>query len=179
MLVNLLLEPVQYRVETTRLGSWRRFLYPDGRLFAEYRSHARLLGLPLLHYTCGICPETGRRRTARGIVAVGRRAIGVLAIGQLAAGGLAVGHLALGLVVGLGQAAVGLAAIGQLALGWHLGLGQAATGHTAVGQVAYGEYVLAQIGVGAHVWDQRGTDPEAAEHFHALWAEVQAHWRRP
>jgi len=179
MSANLLLEKVEYQVETTRLGIWRRFLYPDGRLFAEYRSHARLLGLPLLHYTRGICPETGRRRTARGIVAVGRRAIGVLAVGQLAAGALAVGHLALGLAFGLGQAAVGFAAIGQLALGWDLGVGQVATGHTALGQVAYGEYVLAQIGVGAYVWDQRGTDPRARAHFEALWAQAKTQLPRP
>jgi hypothetical protein len=48
---NLLLENVEYKIETTNFGMWRRFVYPTGAYFAEFKSHATLWGLPLLHYT--------------------------------------------------------------------------------------------------------------------------------
>ncbi|MDP2970222.1 MAG: hypothetical protein Q8P64_13595, partial [Deltaproteobacteria bacterium] len=83
---NLLLEKVEYKIETTSFGTWRRFVYPNGKYFAEFRSHATFWGLPLLHYTRGICPETGRRVVAKGIMAVGRLAMGALAIGQASFG---------------------------------------------------------------------------------------------
>jgi len=171
---NRLLEEVEYRVESTRLGTWRRFMYPNGQLFAEYRSHARLFGLPLIHYTSGISPQTGRRITARGILAVGRVAVGVIAIGQAAVGVLALGQLAIGLMFALGQGAIGAAAIGQLGFGVRLGVGQIATGATAIGQVAYGEHVLAQVGIGRHVWDQSAQDPAARAHFEAIWSDLRA-----
>src|SRR5262249_17953720 len=139
---NLLLEPVQYKVEETRRGVWRRFLYPDGQLFEEYRSHRRLFGLPLVHFTRGKCPETGKRVTARGIIAVGRFAVGVIAIGQVSAGALAVGQAAFGLLLGLGQASVGLFAVGQLAIATVFGLGQLTARYVAIRQFALGKYVL-------------------------------------
>jgi len=58
---NLLLDSVEYKIETTQWGTWRRFAYPDGRYFSKFKSHATFWGIPLLHYTNGICPETGRR----------------------------------------------------------------------------------------------------------------------
>ena len=45
----------------------------------EYRSQARILGWPLLHVARGLNPETGRPRTAIGVVAVGNIAIGLVA----------------------------------------------------------------------------------------------------
>jgi hypothetical protein len=74
------------------------------------------LGLPLLHYTRGICPETGRRIIAKGVLAVGRLAMGVLAIGHASFGAIAIGQLGLGILLGLGQGATGLYAVGQVAL---------------------------------------------------------------
>lgn len=165
---NLLLQKVDYQVTETRRGRWRRYLYPTGELFEEFVSHRRWMGLPLLHYTRGRCPETGKRIVARGVVAVGRLAVGLVAVGHAAAGLVAVGQLGLGLLFGLGQAAAGLACAGQLALGGGLGLGQMATGYAAVGQVAAGHYVLAQIGWGEHVWDMYGISP-AAEAFFRPW----------
>jgi hypothetical protein len=94
---NQLTEQVDYQVRRTRLGTWRRFLYPSGHLYSEFTSHADLLGLPLLHYTSGVCPETGRRRTARGVIAVGARALGLLALGRVALGAVALGQASLGL----------------------------------------------------------------------------------
>jgi len=167
---NLLLEDVEYKVEATHWGTWRRFAYPNGKYFAEFRSHTTFWGFPLLHYTYGICPETGRRVIAKGIIAVGRLAMGVLAIGQASFGLIALGQAGLGLLFGLGQAATGLYAIGQLAIGVWFGLGQMATGEIAIGQVAFGKYVLAQLGFGEHVWSMNRSDPEARAFFQALFA---------
>jgi len=166
---NLLLEDVQYQTEVTRLGTWRRFLYPHGALFEEFVSHGSLLGLPLLHYTRGICPETGKRVVAKGIVAIGRLAFGVIAIGHASMGVIAIGQLAVGLLLGLGQASTGLFAVGQVAIAVMAGLGQVTCGNVVIGQLAFGHYVLAQIGFGAHVMDMRGSDPQAAELFGPLF----------
>lgn len=165
---NLLLENVEYRIEETRRGVWRSFLYPNGQLFAEFTSHRRFFGLPLLHYTRGKCPETGKRIVARGVIAVGRLAVGIVAIGQAAVGFLAIGQLALGVLLGLGQATTGLFAVGQLAVAAFVGIGQGATGYVAIGQFGFGHYVLAQFGLGTHVWDIRGSSPEAVRFFQSL-----------
>ncbi|HEY3391586.1 MAG TPA: hypothetical protein VGK58_02685 [Lacipirellulaceae bacterium] len=162
---NLLLEDIQYRVDETASGTWRRFLYPNGSRFEEYKSRAEFAGMPLLHYTYGICPETGRRVTARGVIAIGRFARGIIAIGHVAVGLIAFGQASLGLVFGVGQATAGAFCVGQLALGVIFGAGQVATGYIAVGQIAVGTYVLAQLGWGEHVIDTRTVDPLAKDFF--------------
>jgi hypothetical protein len=169
MTQNLLLEDIQYKIDETAFGIWRRFLYPSGQYFAEFRSHARFLGLPLLHYTRGKCPETGRRVVARGIVAIGRIATGVIAVGQASAGIIAFGQASVGLLFGMAQATAGYYAIGQLALGVTFGAGQIATGITAVGQIAVGRYVLAQLGFGTYLWTPKQSNPIAVHYFHTLW----------
>lgn len=171
---NLLLEKVEYQIEKTGKGTWRRFLYPNGSYFSEYKSDSTLFGLPLIHYTNGICPETGRRITAKGVLAVGRLAAGVFAIGHASFGLVAVGQLAVGLLFGLGQAATGVATIGQLAVGLIFGLGQIATGYVAIGQFALGKYVLGQIGFGEHVWSSKISDPAAVDFFRALLSKIQS-----
>lgn len=167
---NLLLHPreVEYHIQDTGFGVWKRFLYPDGRMFAEFRSHNTLFGLPWLHITWGLSPETMRRVTAKGVIAIGRFAYGVLAIGQVSGGIFAVGHLGIGLLFGLGQATSGLIAIGQLAVGGLAGIGQLSCGDMAIGQLAIGSYVLAQLGFGDHVWDMRQGDPLAMQFFQQL-----------
>jgi hypothetical protein len=140
-------------------------MYPNGEVFEEYTSYARAFGLPLVHYTRGKCPETGKRVVAKGVIAIGRMAVGVLAFGQASAGLIAIGQLAVGLLFGLGQGSTGVLAIGQLALGLALGLGQGATGYVAIGQGGIGWYVLAQFGIGRHVWDMNGAAPAAREFF--------------
>ena len=69
---NLLLEDIDYKLQETRLGVWRSYMYPSGQLFQEFTAHARVFGLPLVHYTYGRSPETGRRVIAKGIVAITR-----------------------------------------------------------------------------------------------------------
>jgi hypothetical protein len=169
---NLLLEQIEYKIEKTERGTWRRYVYPTGEYFSEFVSHKRMFGLPLVHYTRGKCPETGRRIVAKGIIAVGRLAAGVLAIGHASFGLLAIGQLALGLFFGLGQASSGMYALGQVAIGFYFGIGQIATGVTAIGQIGIGKYVLAQIGIGKYVWTQKTADPEAVEYFRALLQKV-------
>ncbi|NJN45842.1 MAG: hypothetical protein HC808_04455 [Candidatus Competibacteraceae bacterium] len=171
---NLLLETVEYKIEKTRRGTWRRFVYPDGRYFAEFKSHQVLFGFPLLHYTWGICPETGQRIIAKGIIAVGRLALGVVAIGHAAFGIIAIGQLALAVGFGFGQAATGVLAIGQLAIGVLFGLGQIATGIVAIAQIGAGQFVLAQIGFGEYVWQANAADSEAVEFFQALYAKFKS-----
>jgi hypothetical protein len=171
MMKNLLLEKVEYQTETTSWGTWRRFVYPDGKYFAEFRSHTTFWGLPLMHFTRGICPETGRRVMAKGIIALGRFALGALAIGQVSFGLIAIGQAGLGLLLGLGQASTGLYAIGQAAIGVLFGAGQVATGQIAIGQVAFGKYVLAQIGFGEYVWSMNRSAPEAVSFFKAFLSQ--------
>jgi hypothetical protein len=173
MMRNLLLDKVEYKIEKTRRGTWRRFAYPDGRYFAEFKSRQTVFGLPLLHYTWGICPETGRRIMAKGVIAVGRLALGVVAIGHAAFGVIAIGQLALAVGFGLGQAATGVVAIGQLAVGVLFGIGQIATGVVAIAQIGAGQYVLAQIGFGEYVWQAGAADPEAVAFFKALYAKAK------
>lgn len=162
---NLLLEKAEYKIEKTSFGTWKRYVYPTGMRFEEFRSHAVWQGLPLLHYTNGICPETGKRVVAKGVIAIGRIAAGILAIGHAAFGLIAVGQLGLGLLLGLGQASIGIYAVGQLAIGVAFGLGQLAIGYTAIGQFALGNYVLAQIGFGKYLVTSEIAEPEALEHF--------------
>ena len=165
---NLLLEKVEYKIEETRFGVWRRFVYPNGAYFAEFKSHTTWMGLPLIHYTRGKCPETGRRIIARGVIGVGRLATGIVAIGQASFGLVAIGQAALGLLLGLGQGSTGLLAIGQIALGLYFGLGQFATGWIAIGMFVYGKYVLAMEGYGDYIWSMKRKDPQAIEFFRAL-----------
>lgn len=162
---NLLLEEIDYKIEQTSFGTWKRYMDPAGHAFHEFTSHHHFMGLPLLHYTAGRNPETGRRKLAKGVIAIGRIAVGVIAIGQAAFGILSIGQLSLGLLLGLGQLCTGVFALGQLSLGVLIGIGQLATGYVAVGQAGFGFYVLAQSGTGVHVWDTKGVDLAARQFF--------------
>jgi hypothetical protein len=165
---NVLLENPDYKIEQTGLGTWRRYGYENGTSFHEFKSNAAFMGLPMIHYTYGKCPETGRRVCAKGVIAIGRIAAGVIAIGQASIGLVAIGQLAIGLIFGLGQLSTGLAAVGQAAIGVYFGLGQLATGYIAIGQLAIGKYVLAQMGLGEFVLSMTRKDPQAIEFFKAL-----------
>lgn len=173
---NVLLENVEYNIESTRLGVWRRHLYPSGAYFSEFKAHSTVLGLPLIHYTRGICPETGKRVVAKGVVAIGRLAAGVVAIGQASLGIIAIGQLALGFLFGLGQGSTGVVAVGQIAMGIAFGFGQLAAGLTAIGQLAIGRYALGQIGFGDNVWSTARVDPEAVTYFQSLYERVLEAW---
>ncbi len=164
---NLLLQDVEYKITETGTGAWKRYMYPDGKLFAEYRSKRQLFGMPLLHYTYGRSPETGRRVVARGVFAVGRLAVGLVAIGQASLGLIAIGQLGIGLLFGLAQLATGALCVGQAAIGY-FAVGQIAIGHVAIGQIAIGHMVLAQEGIGTFVIDKETAHPQAVEYFTSL-----------
>jgi hypothetical protein len=172
---NLLLEKIEYKIEETPRGVWKRFVYPSGEYYAEFTTHTMIFGMPLLHYTRGKCPETGRRKVAKGFIAIGRMAVGVIALGHASAGLIAFGQAAFGLLFCLAQASAGFIAVGQMAVGAYFGAGQFATGITAIGQLAFGKYVLAQMGFGQHVWTPAHRDPVAMEHFQNLWAWISSH----
>jgi len=165
---NVLLEKPEYKIEQTAMGVWRHYGYENGTSFHEFKSNATWLGMPLIHYTSGKCPETGRRICAKGVMAIGRIACGIIAIGHASIGIIAIGQLAIGLLFGLGQLATGVAAVAQAAIGVYFGLGQLATGYIAIGQIAFGKYVFAQFGLGEYVLSMARKDPQAIEFFKAL-----------
>lgn len=88
----------------------------------EYRSEATIGGIPLLHITAGMDPETGRPRVARGVIAVGNVAVGGVALGGVAVGGVAIGGVALGGLT-LGGFSLALVAFGGFAIGALMAVG--------------------------------------------------------
>jgi hypothetical protein len=128
----------------------------------EYRSRARLFGLPLLHVATGSLVD-GRyhRGVARGWVAVGDVSFGLLlSIGGIAAGGIALGGISVGglaiagVALGLfsaGGLALGLGALGGAAVAW-----SAAEGGLAVAR----DFALGGVAFATHA-----NDPVAREHF--------------
>ena len=89
---NILHEEKEYKIEETSFGTWRRYGYINGTSFHEFKSHACWGTLPLVHYTYGRNPETGRRVVAKGVLAIGRLACGIIAIGHVSMGMLAIGE---------------------------------------------------------------------------------------
>ena len=118
---NTFLEKIEYKIEETAMGTWMRYGYENGTSFHEFKSHIGWMGLPLIHYTYGRNPATGRRVVAKGVIAIGRIACGIIAIGQAA----------IGVYFGLGQLAIGQIAIGQFAYGKYV-----------LAQIGFGENVL-------------------------------------
>jgi hypothetical protein len=163
---NLLYETIDYKIDETTAGTWKSFLGINGQMFREFTSHRKILGMPLVHYTYGRDPRTGRRKVARGFFAMGRMAIGVFPMGQLAIGVIPVGQVGLGLIFGLGQLCTGLVAIGQVAIGVFFGFGQIATGLVSIGQVAVGVLSLGQITWAPHGRSMYFADPIAKAFFH-------------
>jgi hypothetical protein len=123
----------------------------------EYRSRRAIGGWPLVHVATGWDPHTGRKRIARGVVAVGDVAVGLIAVGGVAVGGLAYGGFALGLC------AVGGGAVAVL-----LALGGAAVGGIAIGGGAIGYYALGGGALGVHALGGNVQDPAAVEFFRRL-----------
>jgi len=164
---------------------WHRGAAHMGAMQAgyEYRSKTEVFGWPLVHIATGINPATGRRRIAKGIIAIGDTAIGGVAIGGGAVGGVAVGGGAIGgfslgggaigaLAIGggtlglfsFGGIAIGLLmALGGMAMGLGLSSGGLAVGNLAFGGLAIGTYAFAGEGAayGIYTWGRDGVHPEA------------------
>ncbi len=106
----------------------------------DYRSSWNVFGLPLLAMSQGYDPATGRKRVAKGVVAIGDVAVGLLAIGGAAFGGVTVGGFSVGVV-----------SLGGLAVGLGLAVGGLAIGTVAFGGLAVGVWALGGGAVGLHV----------------------------
>lgn len=167
-MTNQLLEPIEYKIDETKFGTWKRYGYIDGTSYQEFTSHNSFFGLPIIHYTQGRNPETGRRKVATGIIAVGRLAFGPIAIGQASMGLVAIGQLAIGIFFGLGQLATGAVAVAQFALALYLGIGQFTTGYIAIGQFVFAWYGLGQLGLGKFIHAVNRSDPQAIDFFKSM-----------
>jgi hypothetical protein len=121
-----------------------------------WQTRAAIFGIPLI-CVAGGTDSRGKRRVAKGI----------LAIGHYAVGGIAIGRFGLG-VVAIGQFSLGILAFGQLALGALLAAGQLSGGFFAFGQAVFGLYGFGQIGWAKYLWTQTVTDMEAVSMFYTL-----------
>jgi len=130
----------------------------------EWQSTQTFLGYPLIHVAVGK-DARGKRRVAKGVIAIGQFAVGLITIAQVG----------VGLLFGFGQIMVGCTALAQFALALYVGVGQFATGYTAVGQIVLAHYGLAQAGWATHLWSMSHRDPEAVAYFRQL-LEVLRSW---
>jgi len=124
----------------------------------EWRSSRTFGGYPLVHVAFGK-DSLGRRRVAKGVIAIGQFAVGLITIAQFG----------IGLLFGFGQFIFGFTALAQFAGACYFGVGQIATGYVAVGQVVLAHYGLAQIGYATHLWSPGRRDPQAVAYFRHLY----------
>lgn len=139
------------------------------RLSYEYRSKAMLFGLPLLHIAIGANPATGRKRSAKGIIALGSAPRGVIAFGDVAVGVVACGIISFG-VVSASVVAVGVVALGSASVGLLLAVGGVAMAPVAMGGAAFGYYASGTIAAGMHAIGSGSSDPLAGKFFNT-WAD--------
>jgi hypothetical protein len=123
----------------------------------EWKSQARVLGVPLIHVAFGR-DQYGKIRVAKGVIAVGQFAIGLITVAQFG----------IGILFGFGQFIFGLVALAQFAGALFLGVGQIATGALAVGQFVAGWYGLCQVGWAKYLWSPAWVDAEALAMFSTL-----------
>ncbi len=134
----------------------------------DYRSKATLFGLPLLHVATGLNPATGRKRVARGIVAIGDVAQGVIALGGVAMGVFAFGGCAAG-GFAWGGLGLGLFAFAGFGIGLIAAFGGCSLAPIAMGGSAVGYWANGGLAYGVHVISSNRQDP-AAVHFFQPWA---------
>jgi hypothetical protein len=144
------------------------------KLSFEYRSKTTLFGWPLVHVVTGVDPATGRKRTAKGIIAMGNSPRGVIAFGDVAVGVIACGIFGYGLV-SLSVVAVGVVALGSLAVGMLLAMGGVAVAPVAVGGAVFGYYANGALAWGKHPLAPGLSDP-LAEKFFNPWALRVTGW---
>jgi hypothetical protein len=123
----------------------------------EYTSARTFLGYPLVHIAFGR-DRHGKRRVARGIIAIGQFAFGLVTVAQFG----------VGLLFGFGQFIVGGAVLAQFA-GGLVAVGQFAAGYAALGQMVLAYYGLGQIGLAKFLWSPSRKDVEAASFFLSWW----------
>ncbi|MHC4207074.1 MAG: hypothetical protein ACYSTT_20670, partial [Planctomycetota bacterium] len=135
----------------------------------EYSSKTKLFGWPMLHIATGFDTATGRKRVAKGIIALGEVAVGVVACGGVALGGFTFGGLGIGVVAFAGVALGLLLALGGFAIGG-IAFGGAAVGLIAMGSemVGYCTYDAGKWQIGAG--DTATPGPQAVA-FTKFWAK--------
>ncbi len=131
----------------------------------EWRSEQSVYGYPLIHIAFGKDAK-GKRRVAKGFIAIGQFAVGVITVAQFG----------IGLLFGFGQFIFGLTALAQFAGGLIIGVGQLATGYAAIGQIVLAKFGLAQLGWAKFLWSPKRRDPEAVEFFYDLWDQLRNWW---
>ncbi|MFP3867742.1 MAG: hypothetical protein ACLFUU_06235 [Desulfobacteraceae bacterium] len=124
----------------------------------EWKSARSYCGYPLVHIAFGKNAQ-GRRRVAKGIIAIGQIGIGVITVAQFG----------VGIVFGFGQFIFAPLVVAQLAGGLILAVGQIACGYVAIGQFVLAYYGLACAAVGKYIWTLDCHDAEAVEFFRSLW----------
>lgn len=134
------------------------------RLSFEYRSKTTLFGWPLVHVATGVDPATGRKRAAKGIIAMGNAPRGVIAFGDVAVGVIACGIFGYGLI-SISVVAVGGVALGSLAVGLGLAMGGVAVAPVALGGAVLGYYANGALAWGAHALSPGVYDPLAEKFF--------------
>jgi eukaryotic-like serine/threonine-protein kinase len=151
---------IKTRMEAIR-GPYGAVLYPGGR---EFKSQATFFGWPVLHIVFGPDPYTGKRRVAKGVIAIGDVAVGGLAIGGSAFGILVIGGIGVGIVSFSGMSLAILAAIGGLAVG-AFAFGGLAIGFVALGGMGVGVWAAGGTAIGVFTADAQRVDPQAAVVF--------------
>ncbi len=137
-----------------------RIAAKDGSGF-EWRSNAEFYGYPLVHIAFGQ-DANGKRRVAKGVIAIGQFGIGLITFAQVG----------IGFLFGFGQLMIGLTAISQVAITLLFGIGQLATGYVAIGQIVFGYYGLCQVGLAQYLWSPQHADPKAVYFFKNLLNEI-------
>lgn len=130
----------------------------------EYRSATMVGGWPLVHITWGIDPATGRKRVAKGVIAIGDVARGIVAFGGVATGVLAFGGIALG-VLAVGGIGMGLVSFAGIALGVLFAYGGIAAGFLCAGGVAMGWFAAGSATFGKYQYGGGAFDQPAADIF--------------
>ena len=128
----------------------------------EWKTKAAVFGIPLVHVAFGRDCR-GRRKVAKGVIAVGEIAFGLITVAQFG----------VGILFGLGQFVCGLIVVGQIALGIIAGMGQVAVGYFAVGQLVVGIYGLGQFGWAKYLWSQYRTDMDAVARFYTIQLKIR------
>ncbi|AEB08412.1 zinc ribbon domain-containing protein [Desulfobacca acetoxidans] len=128
----------------------------------EWRSERTVWGYPLVHVAFGK-DARGKRRVAKGIIAIGQFAVGVITVAQFG----------VGLLFGFGQFIFGFTALAQFAVALAAGVGQFASGYVAIGQLVLAYYGLGQLGLAYFLWSPDRHDPNAIAFFQNLWADLR------